>query len=104
MHNFHWKCDSVRPVPRVLRVGHRVSQQEGGITVLGSPIGSDVFIKQQIDLAVKKMKGVLLLLERIDDAQVRFCLLRSCLGSCRINHLLRTVTQDVMASEVIVVR
>ncbi len=66
-----------------------------GITLLGSPLwGSADFISSQVEAVIDKVMEVQEKILELDDPQVEMHLLRSCLGVCRVNHLLRTVPKD----------
>ena len=69
----------------------RVNSNSSGLELLGSPIvGSDDFFQ---DFFKTKIDKILLTQSRLcdlDDPQVELQLLRSCLGMCKLNHLLRT--------------
>ena len=68
----------------------RISHVTGGAEFLGSPIfGSDTFFADSVAKRVK----VLSCQEHLDIKypQVELHLLCSCLGLCKINHILRTV-------------
>ena len=70
----------------------RVYQSEGGATLLGSPVyGKDDFIDSTLAKVVDKVLNSQNHLQDLDNPQVELHLLRSCLGSCKLNSLLRTV-------------
>ena len=70
----------------------RICLIESGAKLLGSPIiGSDHYFDEFIS---KRVNSVLQMQSRLPDcsnSQIEFHLLRSCLGLCKINHILRTV-------------
>ena len=70
----------------------RVYQSEGGATPLGSPVyGKDDFIDSTLAKVVDKVLNSQSHLQDLNNPQVQLHLLRSCLGSCKLNSLLRTV-------------
>ena len=64
--------------------------QEGGIVLLGSPIGSKVFEKQAIEERMNKVKELCSRLALMKYAQSEYVLLRSCLSIPKIMFILRT--------------
>ena len=64
--------------------------QEGGIVLLGSPIGSKVFEKQAIEERMNKVKELCSRLALMKYAQSEYVLLRSCLSIPKIMFTLRT--------------
>ena len=75
--------------PAVKRV---VLPQTGGIDFLGSPIwGSPEFLSTFVGSVVDRVSVLQERLRDLDDPQVELHLLRSCLGVCKLNHLLRTI-------------
>ena len=70
----------------------RVAEQEEGIELLGSPIyGNEEFFELAFQKRISKVINVQSHLMDIDDPQIEFQLLRSCLSLSKLNHLLRTV-------------
>ena len=68
----------------------RIEQVTGGAEFLGSPIfGSNTFLSfaKQVDKVISCQEH----LSNLEEPQVEFHVLRSCLGICKINYLLRTV-------------
>ena len=61
-----------------------------GVELLGSPIGSQEFMRDFVEKRVKKISKVDLQLEEMDDAQIKLALLRGCLGFGKVIYLLRT--------------
>ena len=62
-----------------------------GIEILGVPVGSDAFIKDQVN---KKAMTLAALLDRLGQLGCPFSamhILRSCLGACKITYLLRAL-------------
>ena len=70
----------------------RIGQVSGGIEILGSPVyGSDSFFIDSVGRRVDKVLNCQDHLMDLEDPQVEMHLLRSCLGVCKLNHILRTV-------------
>ena len=70
----------------------RIGQVSGGIEILGSPVyGSDSFFIDSVGRRVDKVLNCQDHLMDLEDPQVEIHLLRSCLGVCKLNHILRTV-------------
>ena len=72
---------------------HRVCAQTEGAELLGSPVCGSIdfyndFIARRVDSVLQNQS----LLQDLNNPQVEIHLLRSCLGFCKINNLLRTVT------------
>ena len=69
-----------------------------GVSLLGSPLwGSRSFFNSHVSLIIDKTAITQDLLTDLDDPQVELHLLRSCLGSCKLNHILRTVPSDLIS-------
>ena len=70
----------------------RVVGSVGGVEFLGSPVfGSEEYYCGHIAKRVDKVLQCQEKLLDMDDPQIQLLLLRSCLSSCKINNLLRTV-------------
>ena len=67
-----------------------VADWDGGITLLGSPIGSDAFSLLAAAKSVSKLRSALSKLCRLNKPRAAYLILRHSLGACRIIHLLRT--------------
>ena len=63
---------------------------EPGITLLGSPVGTQEFISQSLRKSIEKIKLTINQLPNIADSQTEYCLLRACFGLSKIGYLLRT--------------
>ena len=63
---------------------------DSGVRVLGSPVGSPVFVKQFLSDAVDKIERLTDLLPRLQQSQTQYCLLRSCMSLPKFGYLLRT--------------
>ena len=64
---------------------------DGGITVLGVPVGSEDSIRHYLEQRREDLVCMLSRLKLLDSALAKFLLLRACLGVCRIIFLLRSV-------------
>ena len=85
--------------PAVKRV---VLPQAGGIDFLGSPIwGSPEFLSAFVGSVVDRVSALQERLRDLGDPQVELHLLRSCLGVCKLNHLLRTIPPGCVDSELL---
>lgn len=62
-----------------------------GVKILGTPVGSDMFVKAQVDLISAKLDACLERLSQLADSYAGFHLLRSCLSACKVTHLLRAL-------------
>jgi len=67
------------------------------LELLGSPLwGDDAFFSEFISSCSEKVAASQEKLSLIDDPQVELHLLRSCLSSCKVIHLLRTVPFTIL--------
>jgi hypothetical protein len=76
-----------------------IERANEGIRLLGTPIGSEVFIREH---ARRKVEETLALMNKIKDLQnpqLELILLRSCASFPKINFLLRTVDALVIDKE-----
>ena len=79
-----------------------VLHEVGGIDFLGSPIwGSPDFLSTFVGSVVDRISVLQACLEDLEDPQVELLLLHSCLGVCKLNHLLRTIPPGSMDSELL---
>ena len=63
-----------------------------GVDFLGSPVyGSDTYFVSSVSKRIDKIMHQQIQLSVLDDRQVELHLLRSCLGSCKMNHIIRAV-------------
>ncbi len=62
-----------------------------GHNVLKVPIGSHRHMIQASTRRVQELRGLFDVVVALDDAHASFTLLRSCLSTCQVNYLLRTV-------------
>ena len=68
-----------------------------GLQLLGSPLrGDNDFFKDFISSRIDKVVSIQAKLSLLHDPQVELLLLRSCLSSCKIIHLLCTVPSSVL--------
>ena len=85
--------DSFPEFPKGIK---RVSE---GLELLGSPIwGTSKFFDQYLSARLDKVAAAQDSIAILEDPQVELHLLRSCLGSCKIVHLLRTVPSGKICS------
>ena len=71
---------------------NNIQRLSEGVSLLGSPLwGSDTFFANHVHQLVQNTKSLHALIPDLQDPQVELHLLRSCLGSCRVNHILRSV-------------
>ena len=56
--------------------------------MLGTPFGES---RSTLDSSVAALGRIWEKLPTLEDCQIAICLLRSCLGCCKVNHLLRTL-------------
>ena len=68
----------------------RVSLASGTV-VLGVPIGSDEFIATYLEDVCANLAHLAKRIGLLKSAIAKFLLLRACFGTCRINHLLRSL-------------
>ena len=67
------------------------------LELLGSPLwGDDIFFNDFLSSRMDKVALTQEKLSLLDDPQVELHLLRSCLSSCKIIHLLRTVPFTIL--------
>ena len=64
--------------------------------LFGAPIGSAAFGQNFSSGVLSKLKAIDEALLGLDDAQIEFCLFRSCLGNVKIAHLLRVCNPATM--------
>ena len=74
--------------------------QEEGAAFLGSPVwGSSDYFLSFVGKAVDKVASLQDRLGGLGNPQVELHLLRSCLGVCKLNHLLRTISPNCVISQ-----
>ena len=65
-----------------------------GAAVLKVPVGSSTAIRRSLSAKIEELDKLLAKLKALDCPMKKILLLRSCLGACRINHLLRVLDFD----------
>ena len=76
--------------PDPLECGTR-KVEDAGIKLLGAPVGSEDFTRQQLEEAIDKIRRITAALPSLEDSMSQFCLLRSTLGLSKFGYLIRTV-------------
>lgn len=72
------------------------------LTTLGSPLwGTDSFFAASVEKVVSKVKDLHSAISDLQDPQLELRLLRSCLGVCKVNHILRTVPSTFILQQLI---
>jgi len=76
-----------------------IKRVSDGLELLGSPIwGTTAYFDQFLSARLSKVAAAQDSIAILEDPQVELHLLRSCLGSCKVIHLLRTVPLNVLRS------
>jgi hypothetical protein len=88
------KCKQWCPVKELCETLVPAVSAKAGIKVLGIPIGSRSFIKEETSKVLEKLQLCLQRLDSLGCAFSAFHILRSCLSGCRVTHLLRTIPFD----------
>ena len=65
--------------------------QSEGIVLLGSPIGSPLFVEGEIRKKIDKVEEITNLLPLLEDPHTEYVLLKSCLSLPKFSFLLRTI-------------
>ena len=65
--------------------------EEGGIKLLGAPIGDDVYVEQVLRRRLKSMRSLVAELHILEDPHIEYTLLRSCFSFPKFAFALRTV-------------
>ena len=78
------------PLPAALAQLQAVPASQG-ITVLGTPIGSTSFEETELSNKVNNLQTMFDRLLALNNLQAQSQILRSCLGPCKITHLLRSL-------------
>ena len=73
------------------------THQRKGIAVLGTPVGSEGYIRQSLSSKFRGVHDFVTKVTHLGDPQIAVALLRMCAGACRVVHLLRTVPPDLVA-------
>ena len=80
----------------------RIQNSAEGLELLGSPVyGSDRFFDTFLAKRIDKVRCLQDLLPDLKDPQIELHLLRSCMGVCKINHLLRTVPSNRVEKQLV---
>ena len=61
------------------------------VIILGTPVGSDIFVKAQVNFISRNLDVCLERLSQLADSCAGFHLLRSCLSVCKVSLLLRAL-------------
>ena len=64
--------------------------REGGITLLGAPVGTPEFVEGKLEDLVDKVMRVMNLLSDLSDPHTEFVILRSCISLPKVMHALRS--------------
>ena len=75
-----------------------VAEWNEGITLLGSPIGSDNFSVRAAAKSLSRLHNALSKLSHLNKPRAAYLILRYSLGACRIIHLLRTCSISVCSA------
>ena len=78
----------------IARPGYKriYTSPNGGFDLLGTPIGTDVFVDGYVDRKVlTRCTAAFAAVETLEDPHVAYCLLRSTCGFSKLVHILRTV-------------
>ena len=76
-----WKPPGAQaPVELPGSLGQLTMSVEGGVPLLGGPVGSPTFCQQTVKERVTTLTDMLNALSTLDDSQVEYHLLRSCFG------------------------
>jgi hypothetical protein len=77
-----------------------ISRTRGsGIKLLGSPVGDQVFAQSLLDKRIDKISVLLQKLNALNDPQVQFALVRSCVGFPKIAFSLRTCPPEFVKNQ-----
>ena len=68
-----------------------VGIEEAGVILLGAPLGSEEYVKQEVEKKVEKVREISGLLPQLEDPHTEYVLLRSCLSLPKLSFLLRAV-------------
>jgi ubiquitin carboxyl-terminal hydrolase 44/49 len=77
--------------PGVVRVNN------AGVELLGSPIGTAASMTDYVMRKLKKLDVIDEMVCKMDDAQIELAINRSCLGSGKLTHMLRTCPPEMIA-------
>ncbi len=65
-----------------------------GINVLGSPVGTDLYMANQTDEIVSKVGAVMFEYKFLEDPQMELLILRYCTEAHKVTHWLRTCSSN----------
>ena len=85
---------AVDPTAKVWRGSHEDRAESQGIIVLGTPVGHQEFVKQELLKTVAEHSKLLLKIPEVKDLQCAWLLLLYC-GAARANFYLRTVRPEL---------
>ena len=71
--------------PDPLECGTR-KVEDAGIKLLGAPVGSEEFTRQQLAGSIEKIRQITAELPSLGDTMISFCLLRSTLGLSKFGY------------------
>ena len=77
-----------RLLPEGVEVHHN---EEMNFVWLKAPIGSDKFVKEQLECKLRVLQGEVEMVSEFPHLHECFTLLRSCTSSCKVTHLMRTI-------------
>jgi hypothetical protein len=70
--------------------------KDEGIFLLGAPVGNTPFMLSSVEARIISIASTLTSLTKLEDPQIQFCLLRSCLSLPKFMYILRTCEPSVM--------
>ena len=73
--------------------------REEGVTLLGSPVGSQEFMTREVEKKVEKVEEITGLLPLLQDGHTEFALLRSCLSLPKVSFILRATDTSEMREQ-----
>jgi len=85
------KCKQWCPVSTLSSPVVPAVAPQAGVKVLGIPIGSRSFIKEETSVVLSKLQQCLDRLTQLGCSFSAFHILRACLSACRVMHLLRSL-------------
>ncbi len=71
-----------------------------GINVLGSPVGTDLYMANQTDKIVSKAGAVMFESKFLEDPQMELLILRYCTGAHKMTHWLRTCPSHAIQGQI----
>ena len=77
-----------RLLPEEVRVHHN---PEMNFVYLRTPIGSDDFVKGQLEIRLMNLRRKIEMVAEFPHLHECFTLLRRCMSSCKVTHLMRTI-------------